>query len=87
MNILKGSVYLTESTLLRKKTCEKNPDRIPLVITCNRFLPNITKTNRKNCNILQINEKRKKSFKNEPITAFERNKIIHKIIRTHWIKN
>ena len=39
MNILKGSIYLAESTLLHKDT--KKSDRIPLVITyiyINQFL-------------------------------------------------
>ena len=64
MNTLKESVYLKESILLRKKTHEKKSDRIPLAITYKRFLPNSTKTIRKNWNILRINE----IFKNEPIT-------------------
>ena len=70
---MKESVYLTESTLLRKKT-RKKLVRIPLVITYNRFPPKITKTVKKNWNILRINEKLKEIFKNEAITAFKRNK-------------
>ena len=65
MNILKGLVYLTESTLLstllRKKTHSKNQAEL-LVITYNRFLPNITKTIQKNWNILQIHENFKEFF-------------------------
>ena len=45
------------------------------------------KTTRKNWNILQINENFKDIFKNEPITAFKRNKNIQEIIGTHWIEN
>ena len=70
---MKESVYLTESTLLRKKT-RKKLVRIPLVITYNRFLPKITKTVKKNWNILRTNEKLKEIFKNEAITASKRNK-------------
>ena len=84
---MKGSVYLTESNLLRKKTHEKKSDRIPLLILYNRFLPNIIKNIRKNWNIVQINENFKEIFKNEPITAFKRNKNIPEIIGTHWIEN
>ena len=86
MNFLKGSVYLTDSTLLRKKTRKKS-DRIPLVITHNRFLPNITKIIQKNRNILQINKALKEIFKNEPIAAFKQNKNIKEIIGTHRIEN
>ena len=61
MNILKGLVYLTESTLLRKKTHSENQAEL-LIITYNRFLPNITKTIQKNWNILQIHENFKEFF-------------------------
>ena len=78
-------VYI-ESTLLRQKM-QKKSDRIPLVITYNRFLSNITKTIWKNWNILQINKNLKEIVKNEPITAFKRNKNIQEIIGTYWIEN
>ena len=75
-----------ESTLLRQKM-QKKSDRIPLVITYNRFLANITKTIWKNWNILQINKNLKEISKNEPITAFKGNKKIQEIIGRHWIEN
>ena len=78
-------VYI-ESTLLRQKV-QKKSDRIPLVITYNRFLSNITKTIWKNGNILQINKNLKEIFKNEPIATFKRNKKIQEIIGRHWIEN
>ena len=53
------------------KDAKKKSDRIPLVITYNRFLSNITKTIWKNWNILQINKNLKEIFKSEPITAFK----------------
>ena len=65
----------------------KKSGRIPLVITYNRFLSNITKTIWKNWNILQINKNLKEIFKNEPITAFQQNKKIQEIIGRHWIEN
>ena len=92
MNILKGSAYLIELRILEslaklynildridlitEKDKRQKSDWIPLVITYNRFLPNITKTIRKNRSILQINENFKEIFKNELRTAFKRNKNI-----------
>ena len=71
MNNLKGSAYLTESNLLRKKACEKIS----------------TKTIRKNWNNLQINNNLKEIFKREPTTSFKQNKNIQKFIGARWIKN
>ena len=51
---------------------QQKSGRIPLIITYNQFRPNIPKTIGKNWNILQINEKFKQIFKNEPVTAFKR---------------
>ena len=89
---MKGSAYLIELRMLEslaklynildridlitEKDKRQKSDRIPLVITYNRFLPNITKTIRKNRNILQINENFKEIFKNKLRTAFKRNKNI-----------
>ena len=42
--------------LITEKDTRQKSDRIPPLITYNRFLPNITKTIKKNWNILQINE-------------------------------
>ena len=86
MNILKGSIYLTESIFLRKKTRKKS-GRTPLAIAYNRFLPNILKIITKNWNILNINKNLKEIFKNEPITVFKRNRNMNEIIGTHWIEN
>ena len=86
MIILKGSIYLTESILLRKKTRKKS-DRIPLAITNNRFLPTIIKIITKNWNILKIDKNLKEIFKNEPIAVFKRNRNMNEIIGTHWIEN
>ena len=73
--------------LITEKDKRKKSDKMPLVITYNWFLPNIIKTIRKNWNILQINKNLKAIFKNEPMTAFKRNKTIQKIIGTHSIEN
>ena len=73
--------------LIREKDTRKKSGRILLVITYNQFLPNITKSIRKNWNILQINKNIKEIFKHEPITAFKQNKNIQEIIGLHWIEN
>ena len=43
---------LNRIDFIMEKDIRQKSDRIPFVITYNRFLPNITKTNRKNWNIL-----------------------------------
>ena len=49
---------LNRIDLITEKDTRQKSDRIHLVITYNQFLPNITKTIRKNWNVLQI----KKNF-------------------------
>lgn len=83
---MKRSIYWTELTLLRRYTTQKL-DRIPVVITYNRLLPNITETNRKKQNILKINENFIEIFKYESITAFKQKDYPHKIIGMQWIEN
>ena len=78
---------LNRIDLLMEKDKRQKSDRIPLVITYNRFLSNITKIFRKNWNILQINENFKEIFKNEAITAFKRNKNLQEITGTHFKEN
>ena len=78
---------LNRIDLLMEKDKRQKSDRIPLVITYNRFLSNITKIFRKNWNILQINENFKEIFKNEAITAFKRNKNLQEITGTHCKEN
>ena len=55
--------FLNRIDLSTVKDTRQKSGKIPLVITCNRFLPNITKTIRKNWNILQINKNFKEVFK------------------------
>ena len=52
----------------------------------NRYLPNNTKTVRKNWNILQISENSIEIFKNEPIIVFKQNKNVEEV-GTHWTEN
>ena len=47
---------LNRIDLITEKDTRQKSDRIHLVITYNQFLPNITKTIRKNWNVLQINK-------------------------------
>ena len=54
---------LNRIDLIMVKDTRQKSDRIPLVITYNRFLPSITKTVMKNWNILQISENFKKFSK------------------------
>ena len=61
--------------------------RIPLEITYNRFLPNISKIIRKNWNILSVNRSLKNFFQNEPVTAFKRNKNFKELIDSNKIQN
>ena len=61
--------------------------RIPLAITYNRFLPNISKIIRKNWTILSVNESLKKAFQNEAITAFKRNKNLTELFDSNNIEN
>ena len=78
---------LNRIDLLMEKDKRQKSDRIPLVITYNQFLSNITKIFRKNWNILQINENFREIFKNEAITAFKRNKNLQEITGTHCKEN
>ena len=52
----------------------------------NRYLPNNTKTVRKNWDILQISENSIEIFKNEPIIVFKQNKNVEEV-GTHWTEN
>ena len=71
---------LSGINLIMEKDTRQKSGRTPLPITYNRFLPNITKSLRKNWNILQINENFKEIFKNEPIAAFKRSKTSKKLL-------
>ena len=75
--------------LKRLFTCKEkmnNKNRIPLSITYNRALPNISKIMNRNWNILQINTEFHKVFKATPIIAFKRSKNLQEIIGGHTVK-
>ena len=60
---------------------------IPLVLTYNPSLPNISKVVRKHWNLLSINKAFKKIFQNEPVTAFWRNKNLKELIGSNEIEH
>ena len=62
---LERIILLNRIDLITEKYPQQKSERIPLIITYNQFLPNITKTIRKNWNMLQINKNFEKNFKNE----------------------
>ena len=70
-------------------TCKEkmnNKNRIPLSITYNRTLPNISKIMNRNWNILQINTEFHEVFTATPMIAFKRSKILQEIIGGHTVK-
>ena len=68
------------------KEKDNNKNRIPLSITCNRTLPNISKIANRNWNILQINTEFHGVFKDTPMIAFRCNKNLQEIIGGHTVK-
>ena len=69
-------------------TCKEknNKGRIPLSITYNRTLPNISKIVNRNWHILQINTDFHGVFQATPMTAFKRSKNLQEIIGGHTVK-
>ena len=57
--------------------------RIPLAITYNPFLPNISKIIRNNWNILSVNKSLKRVFQNDQVTAFKHNKNLKELISSN----
>ena len=72
----------------RKELLQNNEEinkkkNIPLALTYNRTLPNISEIVRKNWHILQINPEFRNVFVNKPTIAFKRNKNIQDLIGGH----
>ena len=66
---------IDRNELLKEKTHDKEAqNKIPLVLTYNRFTPNISNIVRKHWNILNISRILQRLFQEEPITAFKRNR-------------
>ena len=72
-------------TLDRKKLLEekakKQSNRIPLVLTYNRTLPNVKRAIPNNWNLLHINQEFKDVFQEPPILAFRRNRNLYDLPR------
>ena len=79
---------LDRTELLKEKSSTTtNEPRIPLLLTYNRFLPNISNIVQRNWSILQINKDLREVFQNAPITAFKRNKNLKELIGGNKIEN
>ena len=72
-------------TLDRKKLLEekakKQSNRIPLVLTYNRTLPNVKRAISNNWNLLHTNREFKDVFQEPPILAFRRNRNLYDTTR------
>ena len=74
--------------LLKEKTHDKETqNKTPLVLTYNRFFPNIRNIVRKQRNILKISRTLQGLFQDELITAFKRDKNLKELIGSTCIKN
>ena len=60
---------------------------MPLILTYNRFLPNLTAVTRKIWNTLQTKKDIRELFQEHPIIAFKRNKNLNEIIGGACIEN
>ena len=69
--------------LTNKRTIQ---NRIPVSITCNRYLPNISKIITKNWNILQISPTLQKVFDKKPMITYKRNKNLGEFIGGHTLQ-
>ena len=76
-------VDTTERKELFTNKEKSNKNRIPLSLTCNRTLPNISNIVNRNWNILQINTEFHGVFQSKSIIAFKRNKNLYEIIGGH----
>ena len=74
---------IDRNELLKEKTHGKETqNKTPLVLTYNRFLPNISNIVRKQWNILNISRTPRVLFQEKLITAFRRNRNSKK--KTNW---
>ena len=63
---------LRDSLLQEKDWEQQDPKRVPLILTYNRFLPNLTKTVGRDCNILQTNKNILELFQEHTVTQTSR---------------
>ena len=72
---------LVRDGLLQEKDQEQQDSKpIPLILTYNRFLPNLTAVTCKNWNIHQTSKNLRELFQEHPFTAFKRNKNLKEIV-------
>ena len=69
-----------EELLQRKAAVKPNSDRVPLVVTYSKQLPNIHKIVKKHQDILHKSNRMKEIFKTQPIIAYRRDKNIGDIL-------
>ena len=75
-----------ETLLTYKEKTESN--RIPLVVTYNKRLPNLKKILEESWSTLHINETEKAKFKEEPLVCYRKNKNLRDILgQTRISKN
>ena len=83
---IKKTDRIERKELFTCKEKNNNKNRIPLSITYNRTLRDISKCVSRNCHILQINTEFHRVFKDTPMMAFKRSKNLQEIIGGHTVK-
>ena len=79
---------IDRSELLKEKTHDKETkNKTPLVLTYNRFLPNISNIVRKHWNIVNISRTLQGLLQEEPITVYTRNRNPKELIGSNCIEN
>ena len=79
---------IDRNELLKEKTHDKETqNKTQLVLTYNRYLPNISNIVRKHWNILNISRTLQGLLQDEPITAFKRNRNLKELIGSNCIEN
>ena len=79
---------IDRNELLKEKTQDKETqNKTQLVLTYNRYLPNISNIVRKHWNILNISGTLQGLFQDEPITAFKRNRNLKELIGSNSMEN
>ena len=79
--------FIKDDILQEKDQEQQDIKPIPLILTYNRFLPNLTGAVRKKLNILQTNKNVPELFQEHPTTVFKRNRNLKEIIRSTRFEN
>ena len=79
---------IDRNELLKEKTHDKETqNKTPLVLTYNRFLPNISNIVQKHWNTLNISRTLQGLFQEGPTAAFKRNRNLKELIGSNFIEN